>query len=363
MYGPLLLISGSHTKLTLSIAEMPKPMQNKNIKMTGATRVTAPVAKGIVQKLNKPKFSMTKPDGAIHVSHREYVDDILGSVLYSGGLLRVNPGLQAAFPWLSTIASSYETYRFTKLKFIFESTSATTHTGAVMMAMDYDPNDASPLSKTQLMAYAGATRSPPWESFEYACSKADLLKLPQKFVRAGIPSETNDLRLFDVGNIHIFTMGQQNANLVGELYVEYEIDLFTPQLDLLTNAEATSSIIRAGGTISLANWMGISPTFTGGLNISFSSSPYGLKVNQVGSFIFIFSSAGTGLVPVASIGATSPGNLIAYGPSASSGVWTIQQMIVMVNDPNIPIAIPALHSAGTVTAFNLRVARYAASLG
>lgn len=342
---------------------MPKPMQNKNIKMTGATRVTAPVAKGVVQKLNKPKFSMTKPDGTIHVSHREYVDDILGSVLYSGGLLRVNPGLQAAFPWLSTIASSYETYRFTKLKFIFESTSATTHTGAVMMAMDYDPNDDPPLSKTQLMSYSGATRSPPWESFEYACSKADLLKLPQKFVRSGIPLETNDLRLFDVGNLHLCTMGQQNANLVGELYVEYEIDLFTPQLDLLTNAEATSSIVRAGGAISLANWMGITPTFTGGLNITFSPSPYGLKVNQVGSFIFVFSSAGSGLVPVASIGATSPGNLISYGPSASSGVWTIQQMIVMVNDPNTPITIPALHSAGTVTAFNLRVARYAISLG
>lgn len=344
---------------------MSKPVKsnNKNIKMTGATRVSAPVAKGVVQKLNKPKFSMTKPDGTIHVSHREYVDDILGSVLYSGGLLRVNPGLSSAFPWLSTIASSYETYRFTKLRFIFESTSATTHTGAVMMAMDYDPNDDPPLSKTQLMSYSGAVRSPPWESFEYVCSKADLLKLPQKFVRAGVPLETNDLRLFDTGNLHLCTMGQQNANLVGELYVEYEIDLFTPQLDLLTMAESTSSIVRAGGAISLANWMGVTPTFTGGLNLSFSSSPYGLKINQTGSFIFIFSSAGTGLVPVSNIGATSPGNGISYGPSASSGIWTIQQMIVMVNDPNTPIAIPALHSAGTVTAFNLRIARYAISLG
>lgn len=45
------------------------------------------------------------------------------------------------FPWLAPLASGYEKYRFRKLSFLFRSTAATTSSGLVYTAIDYDPSD------------------------------------------------------------------------------------------------------------------------------------------------------------------------------------------------------------------------------
>lgn len=366
MYGPLLLISGSHTKLTLSIDKMTQPMKQSKPAMKpvqGMTKSNAPVAKGIVQKASKPKFTMPKSDGSIRISHREYVDDINGSVLFSGVVSPINPGISACFPWLSTLASSYESYRFNRLRFIFESTSATTHTGAVMMAVDYDPDDTPPTNKTQLMSYSGAVRGPPWESFDLSCSKADLQKLPQRFIRLGINDlATKDNKLYDTGNLFLFTAGQQNSNLVGELYVEYEVDLFTPQLDLNATSLAQSAIVLSGGTVSFTNWLGTAPTVKGGLPVFTSLSPTGFYVEQAGSYFIQITSAGSGQT-IASPTVTSPGNQILVGAYAASQGVSIHNILVQVNVTGSLITITGLHTAGTINASNIRIMRYAFELG
>ncbi len=190
---------------------------------------SAPVAKATVRRMNRPKF-LNKPSGDLTVCHREYINEIAGSVAFAVNTLQINPGLAGVFPWLSQIAQRFESYRFKKLVFAFETESATSATGSVIGAIDYDASDSAPENKTQVMAYRNSVRSPPWSDFSMNSQQEDLNKRKTYYVRPGALSSNQDIKLYDVGNFYLCTQGQAGTTTVGELYVEYVIDLMTPQL-------------------------------------------------------------------------------------------------------------------------------------
>lgn len=209
------------------------PVMNNNKQLStrlGPKAVSAPVAKGTVRMSRLPKFLSRGNSGDIRVSHREYISDINGSVAFAVNSLAVNPGLAAVFPWLSGVARRFESYRFSKLVYHFEPVAATTATGSVMGAIDYDASDAAPESKTQVMAYRHSVRSPPWSDFSMVSLQEDIQKRKSYYVRSGALSANQDIKLYDVGNFFLCTQGQAGATAVGELYVEYVVDLMTPQL-------------------------------------------------------------------------------------------------------------------------------------
>jgi hypothetical protein len=100
-----------------------------------------------------------------------------------------------------------------------------------MMAIDYDAADTPPGSKVQIMSYADAKRVSPWDRVAFDAKPSDLHKFGiQRFVR----SETvgGDIKTFDIGNFFISTQNTPpDATSLGELYVEYTIRLYTPQIN------------------------------------------------------------------------------------------------------------------------------------
>lgn len=60
------------------------------------------------------------------------------------GTYAVNPGLSATFPWLSSLANSFDKYRIHDLVIEFVPGNNVLATGNVMLSFDPNPSDSAP---------------------------------------------------------------------------------------------------------------------------------------------------------------------------------------------------------------------------
>jgi len=193
-------------------------------------RISVPSAIGNLVKTSTPELSSSfTGDGRVRIRHREYIADIAGSVAFASTAFALNPGIATTFPWLSVIAANYESYKFNKLSFQFSTEKPTSVGGSLLMAIDFDANDAAPTTKSGIMAYHNSVRCPVWSQTDYIADKPDLNKLPQHYIRSTTVSGT-DLKTYDLGNLFVCTSGCADTTALGELYVIYDVELITPQL-------------------------------------------------------------------------------------------------------------------------------------
>lgn len=165
------------------------------------------------------------------VNHTEYVSDISGTTGFAVRAIAINPGQAALFPWLSQIASRYEKYRFRSLRFVYQTEKSTATSGTVMFAIDYDAEDDVPSTKTQLLQNEDKERGAPWQKFHLQCQQHNLRDTLARFVRPGAVPSGVDVKTYDLGTLLIGTSGMADTSDVGELYVEYDIELETPVLE------------------------------------------------------------------------------------------------------------------------------------
>jgi hypothetical protein len=180
-----------------------------------------------VQRAQRPTISANGKD--FHIRHSEFVGDVVSTgasfQVYS---YPIQPALATTFPWLATLAQRFETYRFQSLRFRYETQTATTSVGTVIMAVDYDAVDDAPTDKVQAMSYKSSVRTAAWDSVAFVAEVADLQRVLNHYTRVATVAAT-DLKTYDVGNLHVCLQGVAAAT-VGELYVDYDLALFTPQL-------------------------------------------------------------------------------------------------------------------------------------
>lgn len=192
----------------------------------------APVALSRRVRIGMPDVSGSPyaGDGRVRIRHREYLADVAGSVAFANTAFAINPGLAASFPWLSAIAVRFESYIFRRLRFEYETQRSTATNGTVMMAVDFDAADAAPTTKTGIMSYHNAVRSAVWDECCYNSDAGDLRKFGvQRFIRSAGLAANLDIKTYDVGNLNIATQGEADTTAIGELYVEYDVELITPQ--------------------------------------------------------------------------------------------------------------------------------------
>ncbi len=275
-------------KASSSKPKVQKKLPQKSSDREKIQRKKAPVASTIVRQQAKPKVSPLR-NGDVRVVHKEYIGDILGSTAFSVNEFAVNPGMLTTFPWLSSLANNYESYQFESLRFCYETESPTSFTGTVLMAIDYDASDPAPIDKVQIMAYRQAIRSAPWEPCCFKSLTEDLKKEKTLYVRNGVLAANQDIKLYDTGNLFICTQGQAGNSTVGELYVEYDVRLMTPQLNdpsigasyygewtgtsnaapagTLVMGNLPAAVVSTGTTASVSTWT-FSQPWKG--NVSFS---------------------------------------------------------------------------------------------
>lgn len=163
------------------------------------------------------------------IAHSELVATVNGSVAFVATPYQINPGNASLFPWLATQASSWEQYRFNRLRFRYITRLGTDKVGSVMMAIDYDASDLSPTTEAQLAQYEGASENNTWALQSMEAKVADM-HAPgvKKFIRTAMVA--GDLRNFDAGKFLFGTVAQADTAAVGKLWVDYDVDFFVPQL-------------------------------------------------------------------------------------------------------------------------------------
>lgn len=212
--------------------------QNNRSRITSTQAVG--VARNFVSVTGNPQI--LRKESSIVVTHREYIADLES---YNGGGLpsvgdshiqsKINPANAELFPWLSSLAVNYETYKFHKLEFDYQSFCATSRQGTTIIAIDYDPSDSAPTTKVDVMSFEESVRSNVWAPVTHRCLSKNLNK---KLFTSGSSSSSGNSdpgtqRSQHLGTVHVISCdGSDNSVPIGEVYVSYSVELFTPQLAL-----------------------------------------------------------------------------------------------------------------------------------
>jgi len=233
------------------------------------------------------------------IVHRELIANSTGSVLFAvQQTFAVNPGLAATFPWLSTQALNWQTYRFNRLCFRTYARCANTTPGSQMLVPDYDASAAAPASEQIASSYEDTQENVPWEDLVCELRPSAMFSMgPRKFIRTAALASNQDIKTFDAGNVFLCAV-DGTAVAWSKVWVEYDVTLTTPQ-------------VQPGGTIVTSNLhvqSATAPTTTSPwgattTTVATANSPVNLPI--AGGNSLIFNKAGRYLVVYNAVAATS----------------------------------------------------------
>jgi hypothetical protein len=293
---------------------------------------------------------------------KEYVQDIAGSVAFAVTASPVQPGIPTLFAWLANQAIFYQEYRFKKLNFCFETEKGSSTSGKVMFAFQEDATDAVPSSKQEMLENQWKASAAPWEPFRLSVPTSVLNALgPKKYIRSGTLAANLDLKTYDVGQLLVATLGMSDTTVVGELYVEYEVELITPIQSTKQLASILSKTITGAGSVSDTAIFGTAATSTSGLDVTASAST--LTFNRVGWYLVEYVLTGTGLfttfVPVTSSSTVTIGGASGISNAAANvGTTAFGSITILVTARGQTLVIDVDTQATTVSASTTRVAGY-----
>lgn len=280
-----------------------------------APKNSAPVAINYVKRVPKPRFQSMA--GGVRIVHREYFADVVGNTTFGTSAYNVQPGLPTAFPWLSQIANNFEKYKFKRLTFHYVNISATSERGRVTLALDKDALDDAPATKAELFQYEGAAEGSVWDKLSLNCPHALERVL---FTRNGTISNS-DLKTYDIGKLIVAVSNTADTSTVGELFVEYEVELSIPQ-----PKSCPAAYVVAGGTISKTAPYGSAATVTGSVPATVLDST--ITFNAPGVYLVWLRVSGTAPgSPTYNTGtstvATTPASAVADGGGGGYSSLTV----------------------------------------
>lgn len=218
------------------------------------------------------------------------------SVQMSEPISMLNPIL---FPYGSQILPNYEMYRVRKMRFHFKSFSGNVTTtgalGSVIMGVVYDPNDNKLSDRPTMLNYQGF-REAKIDTDLYVDLVTKNNPLPVRYVT----HNTNANEFNDYGVFYLATDTNPSTTVIGELKIEYEIELYIPRPNTIFQTQVLSGSIQVGAGVSYAlNSNGystnIGPKFLTALSGGLSTpSNYGFNMPgfyNISVYIFSVSAA------------------------------------------------------------------------
>lgn len=309
----------------------------------------APIAATRVRRQTAPVVQMAGNGERCIVRHREYVGEVSGATNFTATQYVCQPGLQTLFVWLANIAGNFEKYRFRRLRFLYETENATSQGGTIIYSFDYDPLDAAPASKQDVMSNKVAVRSAPWQEFAMDVPIADMQR-DFYYTRSGAVPSGADQKLYDVGQFIVATQGASGAS--GEIYVEYEVELITPQ----ANTAPISGKILAVAGLDSTHQIGSDAAYVAGSNIGWTITDSAtLTCSVAGDYLFNLELAGTVISGGITASGTATKTLVAQninsGATSYLASWTVRAQVGQT-------FIAASITATTVTQVEWRLSRY-----
>jgi hypothetical protein len=303
-----------------------RQMQNQQGSFNQPVGASAAYSTGV--STTRPKISMG--NNMCNVKHKEFIGNVTGSSAFTQSFeLSLNPGIAATFPWLSVMAQNWQAYRFKKLRFYYLTRTGSNIPGSVILCPDYDAADVAPISEQVIDSYEDAKEDAPWKNIDCPLNPIAMHLLgPKKFIRLGNLPANQDVKTFDVGNMFVYTVDGTAVNW-GKVWVEYDVDLYTPQLPPGGSSFTQVAPIVGATSTTAAEPLGTAPVVTGNMQVvagnngtnstlvisnAIVGAEYSLNVLSQGTVI-------TGAVTVSSYaGANAKTALSVINPAATESV-------------------------------------------
>ena len=325
----------------------------------GDYAVTGPGARYNVLSGQVPRFSTTSATNII--THREFLGDITGTTAFTVRKYRINPGNPQTFPWACNVAVGYQQYKIHGMAFEFKSMLTDFVTagspGTIVMATSYDAADDDYTNKQEMeMSEYAISAKPTNDAMHMIECARNQTVLPLLNVSDGDLPSGRDSNLYDHGNFYFATQANPNQ-VIGELWVTYNIELFKPKIpDQVVGYYPGEHIRRDGCTNSLP--YGTNQLFSkGGNTVSFTGTTMTVTgyTPQKDRYIIyqVWSGSSSSIVapPVNALGncANDSSNFylsgFTYPGSATTEVRAVNINIVKVTDTSLPFSV-TLGTAG-----------------
>lgn len=276
--------------------------------------------------------------------HREFLGNVTGSTSFSVTAYPLNPGMVQSFPWFSSIANNYVSYKPRGIVFEFKSTSAdalnstNTALGKVMMCTQYNVNQPAFVNSSQMLNYDKCTSGKP------ACSllhpvECDPRQLPYREfnVRHGAIPSGQDARLYDMGTMYLATEGMQAAATIGELWISFEFELLTPTMVGGAGETVLTDSWKATTGITTSKYFGssVTPSSTNSLGVTLAATTITFPSYIVqGEYIINYLVAGGSTAVTAPTFTATSGCSIVSGanndiPGAGSTSTSVARILVV----------------------------------
>lgn len=280
---------------------------------TSSTKlVSAPIAKTKIVTIERPQFGYKRH--SILVKHKEYVTSVFGTNAPLRNVTGVcNPSNAGSFPWLSTLAFNFDKYRFVRLHYEFVPSCPTTTPGRVAMYFDTDVASTPPTNKAELHSFEGVVDAPSWSSVALRVRCDNVIRFADQ--------AQSDPRLVDLGQITIATYGTGSSVDIGDVYVDYEIELIRP-----VGGKPLATYYVGGNANSVLISGPVYATIAGTTGITFTAL-------TTGTFNITITAAGAGLVT---------------GTPTPTGSSSVARVAVITNATNVQQLATFVWSVGEV---------------
>lgn len=291
------------------------------------------------------------------VRHRELVGSVNGSTAFTVQYaLAINPGLQATFPWLSLMAAGYEQYKFHSLKFRYLTRCGTSTPGSVLLAPDYDASEASPVSEQVTAAFQNCVEDAPWK--DMVCSldaKSMNRSVERHYTRNGAIPLNSDIKLYDVASLFVCAVDGVADFSWGKLWVEYDIEFFSPQLNPTGAPFTAGGKITGGGTLTAANPLGTNPTVEVGTTGILASNLSLVTIANPGTYLVTVDYLCTayGAFSLAPIVGQGTSITMLFNSTDANGLTAVWRVVTIIQNASIDFEL----SASAVTASQAIIVR------
>jgi hypothetical protein len=215
-------------KITPKIQIKSKP-QRSTKSFTNRSRV--PLAQGsayVNRDTDRVRVHRTIPIGVV-----------TGTTDFTVQRIILNPG-NPDFGWLSEFSKLFETYKFVGLRLKYVPDVPATTAGYLDLAVDWDITDPDPNSRIQLLSFRGASTGQVYVERTIDVMSLAANQMPQKYVSTNNNAEKRNT------NVGVIMYNCNVTSEVGNLFLEVDLELFTPQITITQNVELDGDVIKQG---------------------------------------------------------------------------------------------------------------------
>jgi hypothetical protein len=205
---------------------------------TGDYSVNLPPGGLPIEDTQVPQFIKSENNRETRIRHREYLGNVYASSVagaFNITTYPINPGLFSTFPWLSEIATQYDQWEPHGLVVIFKTLTSTyaasQSLGTVVIASDYDVYDSPYTAKVEMANSEFAVSGSAAQNLLHPVECNTDERMTKLFtIRSSSIASNDNLRFFDLANVQVASEGCLASQLLGELWITYDISFYKPQL-------------------------------------------------------------------------------------------------------------------------------------